>query len=449
VVSAHDCGRENMTLRHFAVILAMLCSAMAASAHSNDVALIHARIYASPDAIPIIDGDVLIRDGRIFAVGSAKTTKIPPASKIVDVHGAVVTAGFWNSHVHLMNNALLNAEQRSSAELGNELKQMLTRWGFTTVFDTASLLKNTNVIRRRIASKEIAGPMILTVGDPFYPEGGTPIYVKQFMKDNGFPDEEIANLPDAVGRARRQIQQDGADGIKLFAGAIVGGDVGVLAMPLDQARALAAAAHELGKPVFAHPSNLDGLIVSIESGVDVLAHSTPMSGPWSPELTARIIARHMALIPTLTLFEVEAKKFGESEQDSKNDMDAAVQQVDVYTKAGGQILFGTDVGYTDAFDTTEEYRQLARALNWRQILASLTVAPAEKFGFAMDKGKLTPGQDADVVVLDADPAKDVTAFAKVRLTIRDGRIIFDANDKAVSSTPYQSPSNRKTHSPVP
>jgi imidazolonepropionase-like amidohydrolase len=88
-------------------------------------------------------------------------------------------------------------------------------------------------------------------------------------------------------------------------------------------------------------------------------------------------------------------------------------------------------------------------LNWRQILASLTVAPAEKFGFAMDKGKLTPGQDADVVVLDADPAKDVTAFAKVRLTIRDGRIIFDANDKAVSSTPYQSPSNRKTHSPVP
>jgi imidazolonepropionase-like amidohydrolase len=424
-----------MSLRHVAVVFAVLGSAIAAYARGSDVALIHARIYASPDATPIIDGAVLIHDGRISAVGAFQAKNIPPASKIVDLHGRVVTAGFWNSHVHLMSKALLKAELRSSAELGNELKQMLTRWGFTTVFDTASLLKNTNIIRRRIASKEIAGPMILTVGDPFYPKGGTPIYVKQFMKDNGFPDEEIANVQDAVARARRQIRQEGADGIKLFAGAIVGGEVGVLTMPLDQARALAAAAHELGKPVFAHPSNLDGLNVSIQSGVDVLAHTTPMSGPWSPELTARIVARHMALIPTLTLFEVEAKKFGESQEDSKNDMDAAVQQVEVYAKAGGQILFGTDVGYTDAFDTTEEYRQLARALSWRQILASLTVAPAERFGFAADKGKVSPGEDADLVVLDADPAKDVTAFAKVRLTIRGGHVIFDVNDKAVTATP--------------
>jgi hypothetical protein len=47
--------------------------------------------------------------------------------------------------------------------------------------------------------------------------------------------EEIVNLADAVARAQRQIH-DGADGIKLFAGAIVGGEVGVLPMPLDQAR---------------------------------------------------------------------------------------------------------------------------------------------------------------------------------------------------------------------
>jgi hypothetical protein len=125
------------------------------------------------------------------------------------------------------------------------------------------------------------------VGDPFYPKGGTPIYVKQFRKDNGSPDEEIVNLADAVARADRQIH-DGADGVKLFAGAIVGGEAGVLPMPLDQARALVAAAHAQGKPVFAHPSNLDGLNVSMDSGVDVLAHTTPMTGPWPPELTARL-----------------------------------------------------------------------------------------------------------------------------------------------------------------
>jgi imidazolonepropionase-like amidohydrolase len=217
--------------------------------------------------------------------------------------------------------------------------------------------------------------------------------------------------------------------VKLFAGAIVGGKIGVLPMPLDQARALVEAAHADGKPVFAHPSNLAGLTVSMDSGVDVLAHTTPMTGPWPADLTARILAHHMALIPTLTLFEVEAKKFGESQQDLKGDLDAGVQQVSAYAKAGGQILFGTDVGYTDAYDTTEEYRQLGRALDWRQILKALTAAPAQRFGYATHKGRLAPGMDADLVVLDDDPSKDITAFAHVRLTIRAGRTIYDAKSQ--------------------
>jgi imidazolonepropionase-like amidohydrolase len=399
--------------------------AITGTANAADLALTHVRIYPSPSAAPIPDGTILIHDGRIAAVAAGGALRVPRDAERVDLHGGSVTAGFWNNHVHLMTPPLLNAEKRSDAELTQELTKMLTRWGFSTVFDTASLLKNTNVIRRRIAAGQVVGPTILTVGDPFYPKGGTPIYVKQFMKDNGFPDEEIVDLPEAVARVHRQIQE-GADGVKLFAGAIVGGEVGVLPMPLDQARALVEAAHAEGRPVFAHPSNLAGLTVSMDSGVDVLAHTTPMTGPWPAGLTARILAHHMALIPTLTLFEVEAKKFGESEQELKGDLDAGVQQVSAYSKAGGQILFGTDVGYTDAYDTTEEYRLLGRALDWRQILLALTAAPAERFGYAAHKGRLVPGMDADLVVLDGDPSKDVTAFARVRLTLRAGQAIYDA-----------------------
>jgi imidazolonepropionase-like amidohydrolase len=400
-------------------------------ANAADWALTHARIYPAPDAAPIADGTILIRDGRIAAVAATGAARVPRDAVRIDLHGGIVTAGFWNSHVHLMTPPLLNAAKHSDAELSQALTQMLTRWGFTTVFDIASLLANSNEIRRRIAAGQVTGPTILTVGDPFYPKGGTPIYVKQFMKDNGFPDEEILNLPDAVARAHRQIHE-GADGVKLFAGAIVGGKIGVLPMPLDQARALVEAAHAEGKPVFAHPSNLAGLTVSMDSGVDILAHTTPMTGPWPPDLTARISAHHMALIPTLTLFEVEAKKFGEPAQELQRDLDAGVQQVSAYAKAGGQILFGTDVGYIDVFDTTEEYRQLARTLDWRQILKTLTVAPAKRFGYAEHKGRLAPGMDADLVVLDGDPSKDVTAFARVRLTVRGGQTIYDATKRPVN-----------------
>jgi imidazolonepropionase-like amidohydrolase len=412
-------------MRRFSHLLAgMLALIFAGSAIAGDLALTHARIYASPDVEAIADGSLVVRDGKILSIGAAAAVKIPAGAKIIDLQGSIVTAGYWNSHVHLMMPPMLKAATRSDAELSGVLQETLTRWGFTTVFDISSMLSNTNIIRQRIASGSVIGPKILTVGDPFFPKGGTPIYVKQFLHDNGFPDEEITDLPASVARVHRQIH-DGADGVKLFAGAIVGGDIGVLPMPLDQARALVAAAHADGKPVFAHPTNLAGLTVSIDSGVDILAHTTPDGGPWTPDLTARIAAHHMALIPTLTLFEVELKRAGGTEETAHKVVDLALQQVDAYSKAGGQILFGTDVGYIDVFDTTEEYRQLGRVLNWRQILTTLTVAPAQRFGYA-HKGRLAEGMDADLVVLQADPAKDVTAFAQVRMTLRQGQTIYNA-----------------------
>jgi adenine deaminase len=152
-------------------------------------------------------------------------------------------------------------------------------------------------------------------------------------------------------------------------------------------------------------------------------------GPWNERLVRRLLARHMALIPTLTLFGVEAKKFGESPADTARDINIAIQQLSIFARDGGDILFGTDVGYTDAFDTTEEFRLMHRAgLDYRAILASLTTTPARRFGMAHRKGRLSSGMDADLVVLDADPARDVTAFARVACTIRAGRIIFDSRD---------------------
>ena len=85
-------------------------------------------------------------------------------------------------------------------------------------------------------------------------------------------------------------------------------------------------------------------------------------------------------------------------------------EVHDYAAAGGQILFGTDVGYIDVYDTTEEYRLMSAALDWRKILASLTTAPSARFGFAAHKGRIAKGMDADLVLLDGDPAKDPAAF---------------------------------------
>jgi imidazolonepropionase-like amidohydrolase len=59
-----------------------------------------------------------------------------------------------------------------------------------------------------------------------------------------------------------------------------------------------------------------------------------------------------------------------------------------------------------------------------QILASLTTAPAARWNEAERRGRVEAGMAADLVVLEADPADDPANFAKVRCTIRAGRLTY-------------------------
>jgi imidazolonepropionase-like amidohydrolase len=414
---------SNMRLRNVPALLVALLLGLNTSGFASDLALVGAKIYRSPTEAPIEDGTILVHDGRILAVGPSTKIKVPQGASVVDCKGLVVTAGFWNSHVHILTPALLHAEKLSPEQITSQLEEMLTRWGFTTVFDIASVLENTNIIRRRIESGEVRGPRILTVGEPFWAKGGTPIYVKGFLEANHINIPEVESRAQAVERVRQQIR-DGADGIKIFAGSVERDSI--LIMPLDLAKAIVAEAHREGKPVFAHPSNQEGIEVALQSGVDILAHTTPSGGPWSSALAERLKAAHIALIPTLTLWHVESKS--EPREEFEKGMNTVVlPQLRAYSEAGGQILFGTDVGYIEQVDTSEEFMWMSRAgMSFQQILASLTTNPAERFGYASHSGRIAKGMDGDLVVLAGDPARDVTAFSRVRYTIRNGKVILDA-----------------------
>ena len=388
---------------------------------ASDVALVGGKIYPSPTDQPIDNGSIIVRDGRILAVGPSATIKIPRDAKVIDCKGLVITAGFWNSHVHIMTPGLLHAEKLSSEQIASQLEEMLTRWGFTSAFDIASPFTNTNLIRHRIEDGEVKGPRILTVGDPFWIK--TPVYVRDFLQSNHISIPEAESPTKAAERVRQQIH-DGADGIKIFANSIEAD--GILTMPSDLAKAIAAEAHRAGKPVFAHVSNLEGIEVALQSGVDVLAHTTPITGPWAASLVERLKSAHVALTPTLTLWHIEFKDQS-PEKFEKGMKDTALPQLRAYSEAGGQILFGTDAGYIPQFDTSEEFLWMSRAgMTFEQILASLTTSPAERFGYSDHTGRIAKAMDADLVILNSDPKQDAAAFSTVRYTIRSGIIIYSA-----------------------
>jgi imidazolonepropionase-like amidohydrolase len=105
-----------------------------------------------------------------------------------------------------------------------------------------------------------------------------------------------------------------------------------------------------------------------------------------------------------------------------------IGQLRAWVAAGGTVLFGNDLGAID-YDPTEEYALMAEAgMNFPQILAALTTAPAERFGEAKQLGRIASGLDADLVVLKEDPSKDIRALADVKYTLRSGRIIYRAKE---------------------
>jgi imidazolonepropionase-like amidohydrolase len=205
----------------------------------------------------------------------------------------------------------------------------------------------------------------------------------------------------------------------------------IVVMPVEIVRAAVEAAHRRGRLVFAHPSNSPGARAAIEGGVDVLAHTFPTErdGPWDRSLPGRMRERGMALVPTLKLWPYEGGKLAVPPAVVERVLANGEAQVRAFADLGGQILFGTDVGYMTEYDPTDEYVYLQRAgLSYAQILATLTTAPAARLGMAARAGRVAPGLAADLVVVQGDPARDIRALGRVRYTLRGGAVIFPGGE---------------------
>ena len=407
----------------FVALLTAACGATPvphAATAKNTTALVGGRVQPDPESAVIPDGVVVIADGRIAAVGRRADVAVPPGATVIDCTGGTVTAGFWNSHVHLMSEALQGAEKAPAAQLSEGLRVMLTSYGVVHAVDIGSRLPNTLALRRRVDQGDIPGPSILTAGSGFAPEGGSPYYILPLRLPELRDEAQTAALVNGE-------LDGGADLVKLFTGSWARRDA-IVVMPVDLVRAATGAAHQRSKVVIAHPSNSAGARAAIEGSVDILAHTFPSEldrRPWDRALPGMMRERGMALVPTLKLWPYELRKVGLPQSIVDIVLGNGQAQLRAFAELGGQVLFGTDVGYMTDFDPTDEYVYMQQAgLSYARILAALTTAPAARFGAAARTGRLAVGLDADVVVLDGHPVEDIRALGRVRATLRSGQTIY-------------------------
>ena len=329
----------------------------------------------------------------------------------IDCTGKTVVAGFWNSHVHFTQAVWKNAASAPAAPLEEHMQEMLTRWGFTSVWDLGSDPRNS----LPSASASIPAKCrvrIFSLPADIFPKGGHPVYLPAELQ---LP--EAATSDEATQMSRNYLEM-GLDGIKLFTGAYMG-DKPVVNMDVAIARAAVEVAHAQGKPVFAHPQNRTGLETVIEAGVDVMAHITPGEPGYSAEQLARF---------QIAGDRIDSDAFSVCENDRRGRV---VCPAGRFRRQSAQGIFRQRQPRAvwdrrrlhHIYDTSIEYELMHRALSERQILASLTTNPALYFK-AAKKGKVEKGFDADLVVLDGDPVADLRNLAKVAYTIRAGEVIY-------------------------
>jgi imidazolonepropionase-like amidohydrolase len=328
----------------------------------------------------------------------------------------------------------------SAAELSSELERTFLRHGFTTVFDVGSPWRGSCVRRcARVASGEVTGPRILTVRPRGVsagregrraPSTSTLHTALEDMPEVETPEEARAiarTLLDAAPTASRCTRPPG----------------GTSRPHACRAAALRAIVEEAGarqKPVFAHPSDQAGIEAALAAGVHVLTHTTPAARPWPADLAARLRQHDVALTPTLTLWRVELERTGVVPRRSRRCSSAPSSSSGQFVEAGGTVLFGTDVGYIPEHDDpAEEYRLMAAAgMDARQVLASLTTAPAARFG-ACDRGARRariPERISSCSTATPPRRRGVRAVARV---IRAGRTSTRRRDDGPRALALRSP----------
>lgn len=432
-----------MKIRRFKHALLALMVGMAAPAvhalptaepvkaqHSDKVtALTDANIVSIDGGAPIRNGVVVIRDGRIVAVGTADKVAVPAGAEIVPMGGKWLIPGLMNMHVHLglklpgAEGAALASEtdpQMALRMAGNARRSLLS--GVTTVRLVGEEHGVDFAVRRAIEKGEIIGPRIKTAGEIIVPTGG-----------HGFLE---ADGPYALAHAVREQIKQGADWIKIaISGGIADthGNISAAPMTDEELSTLIEVAHRNGVKVTAHNGSAEAAKQSLAMGINCFEHGYHLTDENLKEMKAKGVW----LVPTIVVSQQGAREFYKK----IGSPDWYLDRVDSTGKDHWAMLqkairMGVNIGLgTDQFPfepnggttaTVAEAELYVKAgMTPLQALQSATIQTAKLLDIDKDVGRIVPGQYADIIAVDGDPTADISALRTISFVMKNGAVVRD------------------------